>query len=106
MPAMVRIAAVYYTVDAAAALAIGWGTDFFIRRSRGVGAVRKTAMAAASILAAIGFLGCSYAGPHSYFTWLIVTGVGLGTGHAGLWAITQTLAGPQAAGRWAGLKNK
>jgi MFS family permease len=105
MSEMVKIAAAYYTVDAAAALAIGWATDFWIRRGRGVGAVRKTAMAAGWIIAAIGFLGCSYAGPHSYFAWLMVTGVGMGTGNAGLWTVTQTLAGPQAAGRWAGLKN-
>ena len=35
----------------------------------------------------------------------MVTGVGMGTGNSGLWTVTQTLAGPEAAGRWAGLKN-
>jgi hypothetical protein len=35
----------------------------------------------------------------------MVTGTGVGIGNSGLWAITQTLAGPRAVGRWAGLKN-
>jgi len=105
MENMVRIAALYYTVDAAASLATGWATDFWICRGRGVGAMRKSAMAVGWAIAAVGFLGCSYAVPHSYFPWLMVTGTGVGIGNAGLWAITQTLAGPRAVGRWAGLKN-
>ena len=105
MPNMVKTAAAYYTIDAAAALGAGWVTDFYIRRGKSVSVVRKTAMAVGWIIAALGFFGCSFAGSHSYFGWLIVTGIGLGIGNSGIWAFTQTLAGPQAAGRWAGLKN-
>jgi MFS transporter, ACS family, D-galactonate transporter len=105
MANMVRIAALYYTIDAAAALATGWVTDFWICQGRGVTVVRKSAMAVGWATAGIGFLGCSYAGPSSYLAWLIVTGIGLGIGNSGVWAFTQTLAGPQAVGRWAGLKN-
>jgi ACS family D-galactonate transporter-like MFS transporter len=50
-------------------------------------------------------MGCSSAGSHSYLMWLIVTGVGCGIGNSGIWAFSQTLAGPQAAGRWVGLQN-
>jgi MFS transporter, ACS family, D-galactonate transporter len=102
---MVKIAALYYTVDAAAALATGWVTDFWIRRGIGAGVVRKTAMGLGWTTAAVGFLGCSLAGSHSYFAWLMVAAIGLGTGNSGVWAFTQTLAGPRAVGRWAGLKN-
>ena len=42
---MAKIAALYYTVDAAAALATGCLTDFWIRRGLSAGAMRKTAMA-------------------------------------------------------------
>jgi MFS family permease len=56
-------------------------------------------------MAAIGFLGWSSAGAHSYLAWLIVTGVGCGIGNSGIWAFSQTLAGPEAAGRWTGLQN-
>jgi cyanate permease len=56
-------------------------------------------------MAAIGFLGCSSAGPHSYLAWLMVAGVGSGTGNSGRWAFSQTLAGPRVVGRWCGLQN-
>ncbi len=102
---MAKIAALYYTVDAAAALATGCIADFWIRRGLSAGAMRKTAMTLGWTTAAVGLLGCSSAGPHSYLAWLMVAGVGLGTGNASIWAFTQTLAGPRAVGRWAGLQN-
>ena len=102
---MVNKAALYYTIDAAAALATGWVTDFWIRRGSAAGIIRKSAMALGWTMAAVGFLGCSSAGPDSYLQWLIVTGVGCGIGNSGIWAFSQTLAGPQAAGRWVGLQN-
>jgi len=79
--------------------------DYWIRRGLAAGAVRKTAMALGWTTAAVGFLGCAFAGPYSYLAWLMVAAVGLGTGNANFWAFTQTLAGPQAVGRWAGLQN-
>jgi MFS transporter, ACS family, D-galactonate transporter len=102
---MVNMAALYYAVDAGAALATGWMTDFWICRGLPAGFIRKSAMALGWTVAAIGFVGCSSAGPHSYLMWLIVTGVGCGIGNSGIWAFSQTLAGPQAAGRWVGLQN-
>ena len=105
MRAMVNTAALYYAVDAAAALGTGWITDFCIRRGAAAGMIRKLAMALGWTMAAIGFLGCSSAGPHSYLAWLIVTGVGCGIGNCGIWAFSQTLAGPQVVGRWVGLQN-
>jgi sugar phosphate permease len=36
---------------------------------------------------------------------LMLVGVGFGMASANVWAITQTLAGPRAAGRWAGSQN-
>src|SRR5437879_13469240 len=40
-----------------------------------------------------------------YLPWLMAAGGGCGMAGAGIFAFTQTLAGPQAAGRWAGLHN-
>ena len=101
---MVNMAALYYTIDAAAALATGWVTDLWICRGLIAGFIRKSAMALGWTIAAIGFLGCSSAGPHSYLAWLMVTGIGCGIGNSGIWAFSQTLAGPEAAGRWVGAK--
>src|SRR5262249_31734315 len=80
LQAMAKIAALYYIVDAAAALATGWVTDFWIRRGLAVGLMRKTAMALGWTTAAVGFLGCSSAGPHWYLAWLMVAALGMGTG--------------------------
>ncbi len=102
---MVNTAALYYAVDAAAALVTGWMTDFWIRRGLAAGIIRKAAMALGWTMAAVGFLGCSSAGPDSYLVWLMVTGVGCGVGNSGIWAFSQTLAGPEAAARWTGLQN-
>jgi ACS family D-galactonate transporter-like MFS transporter len=102
---MVNTAALYYAVDAAAALVTGWMTDFWIRRGSVAGIVRKSAMALGWTIAAIGFVGCSSAGPRSFLGWLMVTGVGCGIGNSGIWAFSQTLAGPHAARRWTGLQN-
>jgi MFS transporter, ACS family, D-galactonate transporter len=105
MPDMVHKAALYYTVDAAAALVTGWLTDFWIRRGSPIGLVRKSAMALGWTTAAVGFLGCSYATSRSYWAWLIVVAVGCGTGNACFWSFVQTLAGPTVVGRWGSLKN-
>src|SRR5262249_26219062 len=86
LPDMVKIAALYYTVDAAAALITGCVADFWIRRGLAAGGVRKTAMVLGWTTAAVGLLGCLSAGPHSYFVWLMVAAVGLGTGNANVWA--------------------
>src|SRR5207244_7979715 len=63
---MVNTAALYYAVDAAAALATGWMTDFWIRRGLAAGIIRKAAMALGWTMAATGFLGSSSAGPDFY----------------------------------------
>src|SRR5262249_9135154 len=105
MNSMVNKAALYYGVDAAAALVTGCITDFWIRRGLAVGLIRKSAMALGWTTAAVGFLGCSWAGPNSYLAWLMIIGIGSGMGNSGIWAFSQTLAGPRAAGRWTGLQN-
>jgi len=105
MPDTVRTATLYYVIDGAAALLTGWAADRCIRRGLGVTGVRKSAMVAGWLMAAAGFLGCAYAGSASSFAWLVVTAVGVGVGNSGIWAVTQTLAGARAVGRWAGLKN-
>jgi MFS family permease len=102
---MVYTAALYYSVDAAAALAAGWVADACIRGGGSVSVVRKTTMAIGFVTAACGFVGSGFAGHHEYLAWLMLTGLGAGAGNAGVWAFTQTLAGPAAAGRWASLQN-
>jgi cyanate permease len=55
--------------------------------------------------AAIGLAGCGLDAPGSYVGWLMVSATGNGMAMSGTFAFSQTLAGPQAAGRWVGLQN-
>jgi MFS family permease len=105
MEQMVKTTALYYLVDAAAAVVTGWLTDLCIRRGHSTTVVRKSAMAIGWITATIGLAGCGLGAPGSYIGWLMISAVGNGIGMSGTFAISQTLAGPQAAGRWVGLQN-
>jgi len=105
MQAMAKTAGAYYLVDAAVALSTGHLTDTFIRRGNSVTFVRKLAMAVGHVLVAIGFLGCAAAGQRFYLVWLLILALGSGTSGAGIFAFSQTLAGPIATGRWVGLQN-
>jgi MFS transporter, ACS family, D-galactonate transporter len=104
MQGMTATASVYYLVDAVSAITSGRLSDFWIRKSYTPTLVRKTAMAIGFVTAAIAMAGCA-AMPHTYLPWLIAVGVGSGIAGAGTFAFSQTLAGPQAAGRWTGLQN-
>jgi MFS family permease len=104
MQNMVRTASVYYLVDALSAITTGWVSDVWIRKGYTPTLVRKMIMAIGFGMAAIAMAACAV-GPHTYLPWLIVVGIGSGIAGSGIFAFAQTLAGPQAAGRWTGLQN-
>jgi MFS transporter, ACS family, D-galactonate transporter len=105
MQSMAKTAGAYYLFDAASALATGWAADLCIRRGRSVTMVRKLAMVLGHTIQAIGLIGCTVAGSHTYLFWLLIVGLGTGVSGSGIFAFSQTLAGPLAAGRWVGLQN-
>jgi MFS family permease len=105
MARMAGIAGLYYSVDAAAALASGWLQDFFIRQGSAPTVVRKGAMAIGFAIAALALMGCALAGASSFLPWLLAAGVGCGATGPGLLAFPQTLAGAQGVGRWYGWQN-
>jgi MFS family permease len=102
---MSRMAAVYYLIDASSAMATGWFSDRFIRRGFTPTVVRKSAMAIGYSTAAVAMAVCGVSGSGSYFWWLLVAGFGSGMGGSGTFAFAQTLAGPEATGRWSGMQN-
>jgi sugar phosphate permease len=90
---------------AASAVICGWASDRWIRRGGSPTRVRKTfvitGLALSTIMvpaAVVDNLGISIA-------LLCVAYVAFGIYASNHWAITQTLAGPEAAGKWTGLKN-
>lgn len=105
METMVKIAAVYFLVAAASSITTGWLADFCIRQGNSPTIVRKSVMAIGHTILAIGIAACVMAGPHTYLVWLLAAGAGGGMGGSGIFAFAQTLAGPQAAGRWTGFQN-
>jgi len=105
MSTMSETAGVYYLVDASSALTAGWLSDWFIRRGHTPTLVRKSAMAIGHTIAAIGLAGCALSGSHSYLLFLMTIAMGSGTAGSGVFAFSQTLAGPRVAGRWTGMQN-
>ena len=102
---MSLVAGLYYAFDGVSAISTGWLQDFWIRKGGTPTVVRKTAMAIGFSLAAVGVLGCALAGLHSYLPWLLAAGWGCGMTSPGLYAVPQTLAGPEAVGKWYGWQN-
>jgi MFS family permease len=83
----------------------GWFSDRLIRHGSGVSPVRKTFVVA-------GLLGATLLLPAAMvedqiFAIVLVTAACLAFGlfSSNLWAVTQTLAGPLAAGKWTGIQN-
>jgi ACS family D-galactonate transporter-like MFS transporter len=105
MQTMAKIANACYTIEALSALTTGWLSDFFIRRGATPTRVRKSAMAIGHTLAAVALMGCALANSQWYLGCLIAVGIGSGTAGMGTFAFGQTLAGPQATGKWTGLQN-
>jgi len=103
--AMTAVAGLFYLVDAGSAFLSGWLQDLFIRLGNTPTVVRKSAMAIAFSVGAIGVVGCATAGAKSYVPWLIGAAVGVGMSAPGLYTFPQTLAGSRAVGKWYGWQN-
>jgi MFS family permease len=91
---------------AVASLTGGWASDFWIAKGGTPTLVRKTFAVTGLLLCA----GLMLPAALVVDTWiasgfLIASCVSLGIFTSNVWAITQTLAGPEAAGKWTGIQN-
>jgi MFS family permease len=107
MQKMGGIGGAAYLILAISALVSGWISDFWITRGGTPTRVRKTFTALGLALSSIF---CFAVVVFPFDEWLatlflFLTCAGAGMCTSNLWAITQTLAGPQAAGKWTGLQN-
>ncbi len=105
LTAMTGIAGLFYSVDAGSAFLSGWLQDVFIRMGHTPTLVRKSAMAIAFSVGAVGVVGCAIASANSYVPWLLGAAVGCGMSATGLYTFPQTLAGARAVGKWYGWQN-
>ena len=105
MEQMAKIGGIAYLLGAAFTTVSGWLSDRWIFSGATPTRVRKTFMgggiAAAGILAGI----AEAPKPGYCVAAVILSIIFIGVSASNVWAITQTLAGPKAAGRWTGFQN-
>jgi MFS family permease len=105
MDKMAKIGGTAYLVGACLSIFSGWLSDRWIRRGATPTVVRKTFVGGGLACAGIFLLLSAIATPF-YGVILLMVGISFQSMSASnIWAITQTLAGPYAAGRWTGLQN-
>jgi MFS transporter, ACS family, D-galactonate transporter len=105
---MVKMAAVMgaaYVICALVAATCGWLSDRWIAAGATPTAVRKGFTSVGMAGAAIFLVPCVLAGSRLGTVMAVLVAGSLGVCSSNVWAITQTLAGPRAAGRWTGIEN-
>lgn len=105
MDKMARIAGVSYLSAALASALCGWFSDRRIVAGATPTRVRKTVLGAGMACAGAALVGCVVARSDISIMWLILAAASFGAASSNMWGITQTLAGPQAVGRWTGFQN-
>ena len=104
-PKMAVWASLSFFTVAASTTAFGWLSDHMIRRGGSPTLVRKTFAGAGLTLCTIILSVVLVRDSALAVALLLLTCVCYGVFSCNLWAITQTLAGPQAAGKWTSVQN-
>ena len=102
---MAKIAGLAYFLMAVAATSAGWASDRCIASGKTPTLVRKMFMVVGQVGAGISLGACVVSGPVLSVVCLLSAAAFWGISASNTWAITQTLAGRQAAGKWTGLQN-
>lgn len=105
MQQMAVIGALMYGCGALCSTASGWMADRWITAGATATLARKTFAAGGMTAGAVLAVACIFAGPGLSVVLLVLLGMAWTASGSNLWAVTQTLAGPQAVGRWAGTQN-
>jgi MFS family permease len=101
---MATIGGSAYLLMALASLATGPITDHIIAAGASATRVRKACLAGGYVLAAVFIVGCAMAGSGTSVLLLLLTCVAFGMVAPNLFAVAQSLAGAEAAGRWVGIQ--
>ncbi len=95
-----------FCATAAGAVVGGWLSDAWIRRGRSASMVRKSFCVTGLSVSAVFLLPAALtAGQVLAMSLLVLASFVFGLFTSNLWAVTQTLAGVEAAGKWTGLQN-
>lgn len=103
--AMAVYGALPFCATAAASLAAGAWADRRIRAGAAAGQLRKRVAVAGLLLCPAMLLAAAVAETALAMVCLVIAFIGIGMFTANVWAITQTLAGKDAAGSWTGWQN-
>ncbi len=103
---MTHLTSVLFLVIAVATLTTGWLSDRLIAGGASPTRVRKTVVVG-GLLVASSLLAVAFTSGHRTISVVIlfVACMGYGAFSSNHWAISQTLAGPRMAGRWASIQN-
>ena len=102
---MATIGGVLYLLYAASSFLGGWVSDRWIQAGGAPNRVRKTFFIATHAIGAASLLACAVEPPAVAIACLLLTGAAFGAVGPHIFATAQTLAGPQAAGKWVGVQN-
>ena len=105
MNAMAEVGGAIMLTAAVSAVVSGKLSDRWIRAGATTTGVRRGFMVTGNLMTGTILMAAVIAPRDVSVGLLMLVGVGFGMASANVWAITQTLAGPRAAGRWAGSQN-
>jgi MFS transporter, ACS family, D-galactonate transporter len=105
MSQMARVGGFIYLLFAISAAVFGKLSDRWVNGGASPTTVRKSLATAGNVGMGL-FLALSGVAPDGLFLWtLALTGIFMGMSSCNIWAMTQTLAGPEMVGRWTGVQN-
>ena len=105
MTQMARAGSLVYLLFAVSASVFGKLSDRWVSAGTSPTTVRKS-LATAGNVGMGAFLALSGIAPDGLFLWtLVLAGIFMGMSSCNIWAMTQTLAGPEMVGRWTGVQN-
>lgn len=90
---------------AATTVTCGWLSDRAIRRGASPSRVRIGCVSGGLLINILMLVAYVVKDPVGSMTLLVISCLALGLASSNFWAVTQSLAGPQAVGRWAGIQN-
>ncbi len=106
MTSMATLGSTPFWAMGLSSLAGGWSSDRFIRRGAPASRVRMTYAVSGLVLCGAAILPAAIVSSADHSILLITAACAfLGLFTSNVWAISQTLAGPLAAGRWTGIQN-
>jgi MFS transporter, ACS family, D-galactonate transporter len=99
------IGAIPFWAAAVSAIIGGWTSDALIKKGHSTTKVRKAFVASGLVFSVAAFPSAIVEDLTASLALLTVAYTALGLTVSNLWAISQTLAGPTAAGKWSGAQN-